>query len=437
MTFESFKLFSKERGDVGNYRIPAIIVTNSGVVVACADARHFTAGDNPNRIDKVICRSTDSGKTWSDIQYVVKEVGEVKQYSSAAIDPALAYDSEKNILFMLYSHTPAGIGILNNKRGTGFDKNGDLIVKHKSTKYALKADGYLYQAGKKTEYTVNKNYDVMKGSQKVGNIKTLEGGFTEHRTSYMYIVKSYDEGLTWTEPECISKQVKEEYMAFFGCGPGIGVQIKEGKYKGRIVVPVYFTPRVFPLMECAACIYSDDHGVTWNKGGVMGDNRKRCCGLFKVGHKFILDGERTSETQIVLMKDGSIKAFIRNHNKIKRVATAVSHDGGVTWEDFKYLDIPQCICQISAINAKDQDKDVVLVLNAASETKRENGVIRISYDEGNTFKHSLQIHDGEFVYSSMCQMPDGNIGILYEASTQHETVDFMIVSIDDIKKGSV
>ena len=73
------------------------------------------------------------------------------------------------------------------------------------------------------------------------------------------------------------------------------------------------------------------------------------------------------------------------------------------------------------------------MLNAASKTKRENGVIRISYDYGETFAHSLKIKDGEFVYSCMTQMKDGSIGVLFEGSTMHETVDFLKLTLDDIK----
>lgn len=427
-----FRLFAKERGPAGHYRIPSIIVTKHGTVVACADARFFTARDNPNRIDKAICRSTDNGKTWEDMFIAVKEAGESMKFASAAIDPCLVYDDELDKIILLYSHTPAGIGILNSKRGTGFDKKGRLIVTKDKKKYSLGENGILYYGDKATGFTVDKNHDVWENGKKVGNIRTLEGGFCEYATSYMYMSQSTDDGLTWTEPVCISKQIKSDYMCFIGCGPGVGVKIKQGKHKGRLVAPIYFTPRYWPLMECTACIYSDDGGNTWKTGGAVGENRKRL-GIFKVGHKFIADWERTSESQIITLPDGKLKSFVRNHARCKKVAVACSDDGGESWYGYRFIDIPQCICQISAINVKDNDKDAVLLLNAASTDKRENGVIRLSYDYGETFPYSLKIKDGEFVYSSMCQMQDGNIGVLYEGSTQHETVDFVTLSLDDIK----
>ena len=64
MISEPFKLFSKDRGPVNNYRIPSIITADDGTVIACADARLYGGSDNPNRIEKVICRSFDNGESW-------------------------------------------------------------------------------------------------------------------------------------------------------------------------------------------------------------------------------------------------------------------------------------------------------------------------------------------------------------------------------------
>lgn len=436
MISKPFPLFAKDRGPAGNYRIPSIITTKHGTLVACADARYFTCRDNPNRIDKAVCRSLDNGKTWEDMFIVVKEEGESMQYSSAAIDPCLVYDEEQDKIFMLYSHTPAGVGILNSKRGTGFDENGRQIVVKDKKKYSLGKDSRLYIKDVATPYSVDKNFNVIEDGKKVGNIKTLEGGFTEYRTSYMYVCESADDGITWSEPVCISTQIKEDYMCFIGCGPGIGIQIKNGAHKGRLVAPIYFTPRFWPLMECTACIYSDDGGKTWKRGGAAGENRKRL-GLFKVGHKLIVDGERTSESQIIELPDGSLKVFVRNHAGCRKVAVAISKDGGESWHDYHHIDVPQCICQISAINIKDGDKEATLLLNASDPKKREKGVIRLSYDYGESFPYAALIKDGEFVYSSMCQAKDGTICVLYEGSTQHETVDFVTLTTDDIKKNNI
>lgn len=436
MISKPFKLFCKERGEAGNYRIPSIITTGHGTLVACADARYFTCSDNPNRIDKAVCRSFDNGRTWENVSIAVAEEGESMQFSSAAIDPCLLYDDESDKIFMIYSHTPAGVGILNSRRGTGFDGQGRQIIVRGNKKYFLSNDGRLLDKNGTTPYTVSENGDVFENGNKIGNVKTLEGGFTEYRTSYLYICESSDDGATWSEPVCISRQVKEDYMCFIGCGPGVGIKIKHGAHKGRLVVPIYFTPRFWPLMECTACIYSDDGGKTWKRGGAAGENRKRL-GLFRVGHRFIADGERTSESQIIELPDGSLKVFVRNHASCRKVAVAESRDGGESWQGYRHIDVPQCICQISAINVTDGEKEATLLLNASDPKKREHGVIRLSYDYGETFPYAAVIKEGEFVYSSMCQAKDGTICVLYEGSTKHETVDFVTLTVEDIKKNNI
>lgn len=59
-------------GDYGsfNYRIPSIVTTADGVVIAGADQRHDHWSDWGN-IDTVVRMSTDQGQTWSDLTTVI------------------------------------------------------------------------------------------------------------------------------------------------------------------------------------------------------------------------------------------------------------------------------------------------------------------------------------------------------------------------------
>ena len=47
--------------------------------------------------------------------------------------------------------------------------------------------------------------------------------------------------LTWSKPIDLNKDVKADWMRFLGTGPGRGHQIKNGKYEGRLVFPIYLT----------------------------------------------------------------------------------------------------------------------------------------------------------------------------------------------------
>lgn len=434
MTLNVQTVFGKEFGRADNYRIPSIIKTKSGVLVASADERFYTARDNPNRIDKVVRRSFDNGDTWEEQIVVCEEVGTSKNDASAAIDPCMLYDESTNTIFMIYSHTPSGIGILNSKKGRGQDKDGNLYLYEGKKRYTLK-DGKVYYNGvEDKDYVIAENGDITYKGEPAGNYKLSSGKLKELATSYLYITSSSDDGLTWTKPQNLNYQVKEEYMSFIGAGPGVGIVVKEGKYKGRLIFPIYYnTKEVFAmLMLSNAVIYSDDNGKTWKRG--LSPNQTRKHGLIKLNDKFVLPTDMITESQLIECENGELKLFMRNHSVKKLIATAVSKDGGESWHHYKHHpQLPQCICQCCVINGDDNGRPVTIFLNAADKHARRNGVIRLSYDYGKTFEYSKLIKEGEFVYSSIVWLGNGEIGVMYEEDTNHERILYTKVSLDYIK----
>ena len=47
--------------------------------------------------------------------------------------------------------------------------------------------------------------------------------------------------------------------------------------------------------------------------------------------------------------------------------------------------------------------------------RRENGTIRISFDDGKTWQIKKVLYKGGFAYSVLTSLPDGTIGCLFEA----------------------
>lgn len=413
------------------YRIPSMITTKSGVVVACADARFFTGADNPNRIDKVVRRSHDSGETWEDYMTVVEEFGTEKMLSSAAIDPILTYNEETNRIFMHYCHTPAGVGILNCNSTVGEDAEGNKIIKKGIKKYILK-DGKLYtKSGKPTEYTVSENGEVSDGKTSYGSIFT-GGKFTKAHSAFLMMCYSDDDGLTWSKPVSLNSQVKKGFMSFIGPGPGAGITVKHGKYKGRVIVPIYYGVRKFPLGLSCCVIYSDDNGASWTLGETPNNTRKIYG--FKANHHLIIEHNMLTESQVIEQSDGTLKYFMRNHDPKRCVATAYSKNGGASWESFSHDEnLPQPICQNSVIKIEGADKPYVVFLNAADKKERKCGTVRLSEDDGETFPYSRVLKEDSFVYSSMTLLPDGNIGVLFEPDLECQNIWFTKFSLDWIK----
>ncbi|MCI8632280.1 MAG: exo-alpha-sialidase [Lachnospiraceae bacterium] len=369
-------------GPSNYYRIPSIITTKSGTLVACADARYCSAADNPNRIDKVVRRSTDGGESWGDFILAVSEQGTEQLESSAAIDPVMVYVAAQNRIYLLYCHTPAGIGIRNCAQTIGEDANG----------------------------------------QRPPN---------DAPTAYLMICHSDDEGLTWSAPRSLNHQVKKDYMSFLGPGPGIGIVKQHAPHQGRILIPVYYGTRVWPLQLSCCVIYSDDGGENWRMG--ESPNNTRFANGVQLCDRSITETQMLTESQLIEQADGTLKYFMRNHDDSRCVATACSHDGGASWTDFRFdPQLPQPICQLSVLTLADGR---VVFLNPASREERKDGVLRLSLDGGETFAHSRLFCKGDFVYSCMTQLSDGRIGILYEPTGAGTHIDFAIVSAEWIQEG--
>lgn len=430
-------VFSKASGNAGNYRIPSVVKTDKGTLIACADERYFTGADNPNRIDKAVRRSVDNGASWQEQIVAVKEYGESKEKASAAIDPALLYDSDSDTIFMLYLHSPAGVGILSSAKGTGYDKSGRKIVTVDNRKaYIDENNAVILADGQDSGYRYDGKAYVSKDGQAVGDIYSYGCAVREYNTSYLYISKSTDDGLTWTEPECLNLQVKENYMSFIGACPGVGIKIKNGKYAGRLVFPIYFNTLRRGLSLSSCVIYSDDGGRTWKRGKSPNDGRYNF--IFKLNSRFVGDMDMITESQVIELPNGDLRMFMRNHHPKRRIAMAESTDGGQTWKHYRHNPaLIHPICQISAINVEYNGQTATLVCNSADKKKRINGTVRLSYDYGETFVASALVKEGEFVYSSMVQADDGDIVLLYEGSTRHETIECVKFPISAIEKGEI
>src|SRR3954463_4687760 len=63
-------LFEANTGGYATYRIPGLVVTDRGTLLAYCEARKTSASDW-GAIDLVYRRSADGGKTWSDAKKVV------------------------------------------------------------------------------------------------------------------------------------------------------------------------------------------------------------------------------------------------------------------------------------------------------------------------------------------------------------------------------
>jgi sialidase-1 len=102
--FQQQDLFHQGDAGVHTYRIPALVETQKGVLIAVADARHDGTGDLPARISLVIRRSFDKGRTWTPAK-TLREVAE-----GGVGDASLLLDRTNGRVWCVHAYGPPGVG---------------------------------------------------------------------------------------------------------------------------------------------------------------------------------------------------------------------------------------------------------------------------------------------------------------------------------------
>ncbi len=312
------------------YRIPALITTPKGTLLAFCEGRRFSRADLGNN-DLLLRRSTDGGQTWTKTQLVYEEGGDEKQVTIA--NPTAVIDEETGVIWLV------------------MQRNGlDVLISH-----------------------------------------------------------SKDDGKTWAKAIDITTQVKKPEWGFYAVGPGVGIQIKYGKHKGRLVIPAYHRETKDKSGPSAShMFYSDDHGKTWKLGADL--------------------DLHTNECQVVeTMVDGQSELLFNARNHWARSGgrpdlagvriIARSKDGGETWSKASFdktLIEPQCQASLVRHSWPEAGgKSRILFANPASRG-RNQVTVRLSYDEGKTWPASRLVYKDSSAYTSVAALADGRIGLLYE-----------------------
>lgn len=334
----STDLWEEGKGDYGSYRIPSLIVTNDGTLLAFAEGRkeRGDAGD----IDLLLRRSFDNGKTWTEEQ-VVWDDGE-----NTCGNPNSVVDRETGRIWLFST----------------------------------------WNLGEDTEHEI-----IQKTS-------------TDTRRPYM--LYSDDDGKTWSEPRELTDCCKDPSWGWYATGPGAGIQLEYGKHKGRLVIPANHSydeskPDVYRRFGDygygAHVLISDDHGKTWRKSEPIRPG--------------------TNESQIVELSDGTLIMNMRSYNGEYSRAIATSADGGETWSEIEHdHQLVESKVQASIINYGEyQNKEMILFANPAVPVGRTHMTVRASFDGTESWEVAKLIYKGPSAYSSLTRLPNGNVGLFFEA----------------------
>lgn len=206
---------------------------------------------------------------------------------------------------------------------------------------------------------------------------------------YLRVVKSNDNGKTWSAPRDITKEITkpEWHNDFKFITSGHGIQTRSGKLLHTLV----------NLQRGLFLFGSDDHGKSW----------------------FLLDTPMKpgDESKVVELADGTWMVNSRVNGKGLRYVHT-STDEGKTWTSYPDSSLTDPGCNASIVRyssvAAGADKNRLLFSNADNSKERKNMTVRISYDEGNTWSAGKTIYAGSSAYSSLTVLPNGEIVLFFE-----------------------
>ena len=345
---------------VAAYRIPGLATSNKGTLLGVYDVRHNNSADLQEYVEIGLSRSTDGGQTWEKMR-IPMSFGEhegLPKAQNGVGDPAILVDRKTGTIWIIAAWT----------HGMG---NGRAWW-------------------------------------------NSQPGMDMHHTAQLMLVKSDDDGKTWSEPINITEQVKDPSWYFLLQGPGRGISMDDGTL---VFASQYIGSDRIPN---AGIIYSKDHGKTWHISSLARTN--------------------TTESQVAEIEPGELMLNMRDNRGGSR-AVSTTTDMGKTWKEHvssrTSLQEPVCMASLISVKAKDNvlGKDILLFSNPNDTKNRHSITIKASLDGGVTWlpENQLLLDAGwGWGYSCLTMIDKETVGILYESSVAHMT--FQAIKLKDIIK---
>ncbi len=335
---------------VHTYRIPALATTPQGTLLCVYDMRRRAGRDLQEDIDIGLLRSTDGGQTWEP-QRVIMDMHEhagLPQEQNGCSDPGILVDPMTGEVFVAAVWTWGRPGTHQWSEG---------------------------------------------GSAP---------GFEIADSSQFMMARSQDDGQTWSEPENLTRKLKQEQWILFAPSPQQNIALPDGTLimpgQGRDAQDRHFSN----------LIISRDHGESWTLSNPASLGNTEC--------------------QAVRLGDGSIMLNCRTESPAKFRTVAVTKDLGETWTPHPTnrngLIEPNCNGSTYRLDYEERGskKHVLVFANPHSQTGRDHHTIQVSFDDGLTWpeEYHLLLDVGRGAgYPSLSRAGQQDLAIVYEGSRAH------------------
>ena len=354
------------------YRIPALVVTTNGTLLAFADRRYNNRDDLPNRIEVEVTRSTNNGSNWS-----------------------------KRIKI-----TPTSVS-----KTDGYGDTASVVVRNSNTVLALVASHRGFQASTPSN-PININV-----------FRSTDDGITwskgEDITSQIYGAQCKD-------------AVRSKWYAAF-VSSGNGVQLSTGRI--LFVLNVREDSQWNFKLFRNYVMYSDDGGYTWNvsknapKNTVGGNEAK----IVELADGRLLMSARPSSGNKRMHAYSSDRGETWTDATPKSDITVAGSNGDMIyytsvkngWDTNRIIHfIPTATTTVTGEHQYN------------NRVGPANPYFYYSYDDGKTFIKGPQVKVGQQSgYSSLAVLHDGSIGVLYEDKSWGGPIKFMRVNFEWLTRG--
>ena len=357
-------IFSNGDAGCACFRIPSIVRTGRGTLLAFAEGRVESCSDSTRTVLGAMVRSSDNGQTWEKPRIVFRNIWQGETYAVQNISPVV--DTVHN--------------------------TGRIIV--------------VYNALEHSEWDLARGVGISRAC----------------------CVISHDEGQTWGEPVDITPSVHRPYNPTYASSypaasqpanqahdwriqrPTLGhaIQLQHGPWRGRIVHAGVFSAGERSVFQSQNYIFcSDDLGQSWHIAG-------------------ILPQPGLNEATLAELEDGAILVNSRaygpdDRSTGRRAITRIHFDDagklhtGATQYDEALIDPA---VQASMLSCMYEERRLLLFANPAHPSARVNMTLRATIDNGQTWPIQRRIDAGPSAYSDMACDDAGKLTLIYERGNE-------------------